>query len=86
MITLRCGTRELLTASEQIYSQNFETIALLIVACIWYLVLTTIQTVLQSLLERRFEASLRVRPETIASRLWQRIQARGQGMTNVSEW
>ena len=43
---------ETLTAAELIYTRNFETIPLLIVASIWYLVLTTVLTGLQRLLER----------------------------------
>jgi polar amino acid transport system permease protein len=43
---------ETLTAAELIYTRNFETIPLLIVASIWYLVLTTVLTGVQRLLER----------------------------------
>lgn len=43
---------ETLTAAQLIYTRNFETIPLLIVASIWYLVLTTVLTGLQRLLER----------------------------------
>jgi polar amino acid transport system permease protein len=45
---------ELLYASQLIYSQNYRTIQLLIVASIWYLVLTTILSTGQYYLERRF--------------------------------
>lgn len=80
------GARELLTASQQIYSQNFETIALLIVASIWYLVLTTIQTYFQNMLERRTEVSLRTRSQSNwqKARAW--LDARRNPITNVSEW
>ncbi len=80
------GARELLTASQQIYSQNFETIALLIVASLWYLLLTSIQTVLQGVLERRFDVSLRTRTESIPRRAWNWLQARRNPISNVSEW
>jgi polar amino acid transport system permease protein len=45
---------ELLYASQLIYSQNYRTIQLLIVASIWYLVMTTILSIGQYYLERRF--------------------------------
>jgi polar amino acid transport system permease protein len=45
---------ELLYASQLIYSVNYRTIQLLIVASIWYLVVTTILTVGQYYLERHF--------------------------------
>ncbi|HTI25074.1 MAG TPA: amino acid ABC transporter permease [Kutzneria sp.] len=45
---------ELMTAVQQIYSRNFQTIPLLIVAAIWYLLLTSILTVIQGFIERRF--------------------------------
>ncbi|HWT32628.1 MAG TPA: amino acid ABC transporter permease [Microbacterium sp.] len=45
---------DLLYSSQVIYAQNFQTIPLLIVACIWYLVATAILSVGQYYLERRF--------------------------------
>jgi polar amino acid transport system permease protein len=45
---------ELLYAVQLIYSQNYKTIPLLIVASIWYLVGTTILSIGQYFLERRF--------------------------------
>lgn len=48
------GYTELLTTVKLIYAKNFETIPLLTVAVIWYLVLTTIAMYGQSLLEKRF--------------------------------
>ena len=50
------ATQELLTKAQHIYSQNFLTIELLIVACLWYLLMTTVATILQSLLEQRLSA------------------------------
>ena len=47
------GGSDLLTAATHIYQQNFETIPLLIVATIWYLVLVALATAGQNLLERR---------------------------------
>lgn len=48
------GYAELLTTVQTIYARNFETIPLLMVAVIWYLVLTSIAMVGQSKLEKRF--------------------------------
>jgi polar amino acid transport system permease protein len=45
---------DLLAEASQIYSANFQTIPLLIVASIWYLVLTSVSYVGQYFLERRF--------------------------------
>ncbi|GEK79175.1 amino acid ABC transporter permease [Agrococcus baldri] len=48
------GYTELLTTVQTIYARNFETIPLLTVAVIWYLVLTSLAMVGQSRLEKRF--------------------------------
>lgn len=45
---------DLLTQATRIYNANFRILELLIVATLWYLVLTAIATVLQGLVERRF--------------------------------
>ena len=45
---------ELMTAVQQIYSRNFQTIPLLIVAAIWYLLLTSVLTLIQGRIEKRF--------------------------------
>ncbi|MET3952464.1 amino acid ABC transporter permease [Arthrobacter sp. UYEF36] len=65
------AARELLTASQQIYAQNFYTIELLIVAAFWYLAMTTVATVGQSYLERRFEYTQRSRATPFLQKLWQ---------------
>jgi polar amino acid transport system permease protein len=49
------GYFELQTAVQSIYSRNFQTIPLLIVAAIWYLALTSMLSVGQSYLERYYE-------------------------------
>jgi polar amino acid transport system permease protein len=46
------GYFELQTAAQSIYSRNFQTIPLLIVAATWYLVLTSVLSVGQGYLER----------------------------------
>lgn len=48
------GYTELLTTVQTIYARNFETIPLLTVAVIWYLVLTSIAMFGQAWLEKRF--------------------------------
>lgn len=48
------GYSELLTTVQTIYARNFETIPLLTVAVIWYLVLTSLAMYGQSILEKRF--------------------------------
>lgn len=53
------GYTELLTTVQQIYSINFETIPLLTVACIWYLALTSLAMIGQSMLERHFGKGVR---------------------------
>lgn len=48
------GYFELMTSVQRIYSVNFQTIPLLIVAAIWYLVLTTVLSIGQGFVERRY--------------------------------
>jgi polar amino acid transport system permease protein len=48
------AAQELLTKAEDIYARNFQVIELLIVASVWYLVLTTFASAFQFWLERRF--------------------------------
>jgi polar amino acid transport system permease protein len=48
------GFVELLTTVQLVYSQNFNTIPLLMVAVIWYLTLTSLAMIGQSYLEKRF--------------------------------
>ncbi|MFI6697326.1 amino acid ABC transporter permease [Streptomyces sp. NPDC050433] len=45
---------DLLYSVQAIYHQNFKTIPLLVVACIWYLVVTSVLYVGQAWVERRF--------------------------------
>ncbi len=45
---------ELMQSVENIYSRNFETVPLLIVAALWYLALVGVLSVGQGLIERRF--------------------------------
>lgn len=48
---------DLLYSVQTIYSRNFQTIPLLIVACIWYLAATTVLSFLQAWIERHFARS-----------------------------
>ncbi len=45
---------DLLYSVQAIYNQNFQIIPLLIVAVIWYLVITSVLTVIQARIEKRF--------------------------------
>ena len=78
--------QELLFRSEQIYSQTFQTIPLLITASLWYLTVTTVLVIGQYYVERyyargssrrlpptprqRFLAALRIRPGNANPRPW----------------
>jgi polar amino acid transport system permease protein len=48
------ASSELLYSAQLIYSQNFKQIPLLIVVCIWYLAVTTVLSLGQAALERRY--------------------------------
>lgn len=62
------AAREILTAAQQIYSTNFYTIELLLVAAGWYLVMTAVATVGQSFLEKKLDYSQRNRRSTLSER------------------
>lgn len=47
---------ELMTNAQQIYATNYYTIELLFVASAWYLAMTTVASILQSIIERRLAA------------------------------
>lgn len=48
------GSADLFATTQNIYGQTFQTIPLLVVASLWYLALTSVLSVGQHLLERRF--------------------------------
>ncbi|WP_052726224.1 amino acid ABC transporter permease [Devosia epidermidihirudinis] len=52
------GVGDLMTRAQGIYASNYQVIPLLIVASIWYLLLTIVITLAQGLLERRFAAGV----------------------------
>ena len=47
------GVSDLLYTTQSIYAQNYKVIALLIVACLWYLILVSVLTFAQSKIENR---------------------------------
>ena len=51
---------DLLYTVQAIYNRTFETIPMLIVACIWYLVITSVLYVGQSFIERHYGRSTRM--------------------------
>jgi polar amino acid transport system permease protein len=64
------GVIDLLGAATNIYSENYEIIPLLIVASLWYLLVTTVLSTGQFYLERRFaRGALRSPPPTPIQRL-----------------
>ncbi len=61
---------ELLTTVEVIYEATFQTIPLLLVAALWYLILTTILTIGQFYIERHYSrGSTRAQPPTFLAQL-----------------
>jgi polar amino acid transport system permease protein len=71
------STAELLYTVQQVYNQNFQTIPLLIVASLWYLIITSILSVGQYYLERRFARGTRkALPPTPLQRLRAMLPAR----------
>jgi polar amino acid transport system permease protein len=64
---------ELLAAAGLIYTRTFETIPLLIVASIWYVVLTSLLTLVQRMIERRLGRS--VQDTATDAGVWLRLRA-----------
>jgi len=60
-LVLLIAIPDLLTSVQLIYSQNFLQIPLLTVACIWYLAMTTVLTVIQYYIERHFGRGVNAR-------------------------
>ena len=66
---------ELLYSAQLIYSENYRTIPLLLVVSLWYLIVTTVLSIGQYFLERRYgRGASRNQRETGLMRLWQRIR------------
>jgi polar amino acid transport system permease protein len=66
------GVIELLGAASNIYAANYEIIPLLVVASLWYLIVTTVLSIGQYYIERHFaKGALRTPPPTPLQRLRQ---------------
>jgi polar amino acid transport system permease protein len=70
---------ELLKAAGNVYARTYETVPLLMVASFWYLILTSVLTVGQYYLERRFargaQRELPMTPRQRIRRTWRRLLA-----------
>jgi len=60
-LVLVIGLAELTTTAQLIYGRNFQQIPLIIVVSIWYLVMTTILTLIQNRLEKRMSRGVLAR-------------------------
>ncbi len=68
---------ELFRRAQDIYSTNLRTLELLVVASLWYLFLTSVASVGQHFLERRFaRGAARVRPETVLAQVGRNLLPR----------
>ncbi|GAA1398151.1 amino acid ABC transporter permease [Kitasatospora putterlickiae] len=65
---------DLMTVSQHLYLANFEVIALLVVASIWYLVLTTIASVAQHAVERKFSPGARTARPALGKRVLRNLR------------
>ncbi|NEI71680.1 ABC transporter permease subunit [Rhizobium lusitanum] len=63
------AAQDLLTRAQNIYARNFLIIELLIVASIWYLVMTTVASAIQLVIERRLGKSTNQAPGLLQSAL-----------------
>jgi len=73
---------ELLYSAQLIYSQNFLTIPVLLAATIWYLIITTLLTIVQYYVERRYaRGSVRNLPTTPWQKTKQKAR-RARGMVD----
>jgi polar amino acid transport system permease protein len=78
---------ELFTAAQNIINRTFATFPLLLVACIWYLFMTTVLTIGQSHLERHFGRGSSRGGTTggIPQRIWDAIRYSRPQMTGYEE-
>jgi polar amino acid transport system permease protein len=76
---------ELLYAAQLIYSDNFETIPLLITASIWYIIVTSVLTVGQYYIERHYSRSERLAGPGVMSRIAELQRRRGVTMDAEGE-
>jgi polar amino acid transport system permease protein len=73
------AAQDLLTRAQNIYARNFLIIELLIVASLWYLLLTSLASVIQFAIERHMSRMLGEPSSPAMGRLFQRIRASGAG-------
>ncbi|SEP52093.1 amino acid ABC transporter permease [Amycolatopsis saalfeldensis] len=77
-LVVSIGYFELMVAAQSIYAQNYKIIPLLLVAVVWYLFMTSILTIIQIQIEKRFaRGSSRAVPVRAAWR--NRLFSRGGG-------
>jgi polar amino acid transport system permease protein len=76
-IAFAIGVLELSSAARRIYADNFKVMELLVVAAIWYLLMTTVFSLLQAEAEAWASAG-RERPRTLGSRLVRALAPRGR--------
>lgn len=69
------AAQDLLTRVQNLYAKNFLVIELLFVAAIWYLVMTSIATVIQGWIERRLGQSSAQRASRFSLKRRQAVQA-----------
>ncbi len=74
-LAIAVSVTELLTAVTNIYSANYEIMPLLLVASLWYLIVTTILSIGQYYVERHYaKGALRTPPPTPLQRLRQDVR------------
>lgn len=71
------AAQDLLTRVQNLYAKNFLVIELLFVAAIWYLVMTSIATVIQGWIERRLGQSSTRRASLFTFKRWRSAPVRG---------
>jgi polar amino acid transport system permease protein len=81
------GAHELMTNIQIAYSQNFLIMPLLIVACVWYIFLTTLLTIGQHYLERHFGRGFGAKEaETAEKKALKRLQQRVPDTQEPGNW
>jgi polar amino acid transport system permease protein len=80
-LVVAIGYFELMVAAQTIYSQNLKTVPLLIVAALWYLFMTSVLTLVQMQIEKRFS---RGTSRDVVARPGLRSRIFGRGGGNVA--
>ncbi|OXM70928.1 amino acid ABC transporter permease [Amycolatopsis vastitatis] len=80
-LVVAIGYFELMVAVQTIYSQNYKTVPLLIVAAAWYLFMTSVLTLVQMQIEKRFA---RGTSRDVVQRAGWRSRVFGRGGGNVT--